>query len=231
MRKILGVFEVFLGIFEKTKEKKDREDQKRPSVHKIVLSIKWRFPPPSPEKSVNLGGSYKKGVGVDGVGVIFPFFMHFPPFFAHFPPFSSLFSSSPKGQGQTTAIDCKNREFHCDPVCTDPVQNFPINFEDFLLICTVFPQFALFFSGGGGETKFCGQEFYGHPDFLKRTKCISNGARFHATTTSRSRVSRRVMTLFGAKRREEMLSHLPIGTDESVASPLGAIAEDREVNH
>ena len=26
MRKILGVFEVFLGIFEKTKEKKDREE-------------------------------------------------------------------------------------------------------------------------------------------------------------------------------------------------------------
>ena len=25
MRKILGVFEVFLGVFEKTKEKKDRE--------------------------------------------------------------------------------------------------------------------------------------------------------------------------------------------------------------
>ena len=32
------------------------------------------------------------GVGVDGVGVIFPFFTHFSPF-------SSLFSASPKGQG------------------------------------------------------------------------------------------------------------------------------------
>ena len=71
------------------------------------------------------------GVGVDGVGVIFPFFLrifrlftHFFVFFA-FLRFSSLFSSSPKGQGQTTAIYCKNGEFHSDPVCTDPVQNFP----------------------------------------------------------------------------------------------------------
>ena len=30
------------------------------------------------------------------------------------------------GQGQTTAIYLENREFHSDPVCTDPVQNFPI---------------------------------------------------------------------------------------------------------
>ena len=65
------------------------------------------------------------GVGVDGVGVIFPFFYAFFPFFMHFPPFSSLFSASPKGQGQTTAIYCKNGEFHSDPVCTDPVQNLP----------------------------------------------------------------------------------------------------------
>ena len=67
------------------------------------------------------------GVGVDGVGVIFPFFYAFFPFFTHFSPFSSLFSASPKGQGQTTAIYCKNGEFHSDPVCTDPVQNFPRN--------------------------------------------------------------------------------------------------------
>ena len=39
-----------------------------------------------------------------------------------------------------------------------------VNFEDFILICTVFPHFGPF-SGGGGKTKFCGQEFYGHPDF------------------------------------------------------------------
>ena len=38
-----------------------------------------------------------------------------------------------------------------------------VNFEDFLLIYTVFPHFGPF--GGGGLTKFCGQEFHGHPDF------------------------------------------------------------------
>ena len=37
------------------------------------------------------------------------------------------------------------------------------HFEGFLLICTVFPDFGPF--QGGGLTKFCGQEFYGHPDF------------------------------------------------------------------
>ena len=66
------------------------------------------------------------GVGVDGVGVIFPFFYAFFHFSMHFSPCSSLFSASPKGQGQTTAIYCKNGEFHSDPVCTDPIKNFPI---------------------------------------------------------------------------------------------------------
>ena len=28
-------------------------------------------------------------------------------------------------QGQTTAIYWENGEFHSDPVCTDPVRNFP----------------------------------------------------------------------------------------------------------
>ena len=68
------------------------------------------------------------GVGVDGVGVIFPFFYAVFRFFTHFFVFfrfSSLLSSSPEGQGQTTAIYCKNGEFHSDPVCTDPVQNLP----------------------------------------------------------------------------------------------------------
>ena len=36
-----------------------------------------------------------------------------------------------------------------------------VNFEDFLLICTVLPHFGRFSRGG---TKFCGQELYGHPD-------------------------------------------------------------------
>ena len=73
------------------------------------------------------------GVGVDGVGVIFRFFYAFFVFFTHFFAFlfaflrfPSFFSSSPKGQGQTTERNyCKNGEFHSDPVCTDPVQNFP----------------------------------------------------------------------------------------------------------
>ena len=46
-------------------------------------------------------------------------------FFFVFPRFASLFSSSLRGQGEMTAIYCKNGEFHSDPVCTDPVQNFP----------------------------------------------------------------------------------------------------------
>ena len=37
MRKILGVFEVFLGIFEKTKEKKDRENWNEGTFAKTAL--------------------------------------------------------------------------------------------------------------------------------------------------------------------------------------------------
>ena len=81
------------------------------------------------------------GVGVDGVGGIFPQFffvsLFFSFFFAFFR-FSSLFFAflrfgfslrfSPilLGQEQTTEICWENGEFHSDPVCTDPVQNFPI---------------------------------------------------------------------------------------------------------
>ena len=60
------------------------------------------------------------GVGVDGVGVIFPFFYAFFPFFyTFFPLFLRIFPLFLrfsllllKGQGQTTAIYCKNGEFH-----------------------------------------------------------------------------------------------------------------------
>ena len=51
--------------------------------------------------------------------------------FLRFLSFSSLFfvflSFSPifLGQGQTTAIYWEDREFHSNPVCTNPVQNFP----------------------------------------------------------------------------------------------------------
>ena len=74
------------------------------------------------------------GVGVDGVGVIFPFFLRmFPLFLRIFPLFLCIFPLFlrfsllllNKGQGKTTAIYCKNGEFHSDPVCTDPMQNFP----------------------------------------------------------------------------------------------------------
>ena len=84
------------------------------------------------------------GDGVDGVGGIFPFFCFF--FFLRFAfffvflwfsfvffCFSSLFFvflcfflPILLEQGQTTAIYWESGEFHSDPVCTDPVQNFPI---------------------------------------------------------------------------------------------------------
>ena len=44
----------------------------------------------------------------------------------------------------------------------NPLVGRSVNFEDFFLICTVFPHFGPFLGEGG--TKFCGQEFYGHPD-------------------------------------------------------------------
>ena len=77
------------------------------------------------------------GVGVDGVGGIFVFFFFFFRFsslFRFFFRFSSLFFAFLRfssflpillEQGQTTAIYWENGEFHSDPVCTDPVRNFP----------------------------------------------------------------------------------------------------------
>ena len=63
------------------------------------------------------------GVGVDGVGAIFPFFplfyafspyfTHFSPFFTHFSPFSSLFSASPlvKNKGKQQQFTAKMGNF------------------------------------------------------------------------------------------------------------------------
>ena len=72
------------------------------------------------------------GVGVDGVGVIFPFFYAFFVFYAFFRFFPLFFVFLrfslllPKDKGKQHKIYCKNGEFHSDPVYTDPVQNFPI---------------------------------------------------------------------------------------------------------
>ena len=74
-----------------------------------------------------------KGVGVDGAGGNLPFFCAFlrfssllwresPLFFCAFLRFFALCPN----KGQITAIYWKNGEFHSDPVCTDPVENFPI---------------------------------------------------------------------------------------------------------
>ena len=44
-----------------------------------------------------------------------------------------------------------------------------VNFEDFILICTVFPHFGTFFGGGGvGENQILRTRFYGHPDFSEK---------------------------------------------------------------
>ena len=71
--------------------------------------------------------------GVDGVGVISPFFhaffplfsCSFPLFFTLFSPCSSLFSSSPKGQGQTTAIYWKMGNFTPTPSAPTPLRTSP----------------------------------------------------------------------------------------------------------
>ena len=87
-----------------------------PKVYALVVFSSWEV---------------LNGVGVDGVGGIFPFLRFFAFLrFSSLLSFSSLFSyspSSPRGQGQMTAIYCnKKGEFRSDPVCTDPVPNFPI---------------------------------------------------------------------------------------------------------
>ena len=69
------------------------------------------------------------GVGVDGVGGIFRFFgvvifLCFSSLFFVFFLFL-LFYPILLGQEQTTAIYWVNREFHSNPVCTNPVQKFP----------------------------------------------------------------------------------------------------------
>ena len=60
---------------------------------------------------------------------LFSFFFafRFHWFFAFFTFFCSLrFSLIHLGQGKTTTIYWKHGQFHSDPVCNDPVQNFPV---------------------------------------------------------------------------------------------------------
>ena len=53
-------------------------------------------------------------------------FLRFSLFFQVFFFVFLRFSSSLRAQGETTAIYCKNGNFHSDPVCTDPVQSFSL---------------------------------------------------------------------------------------------------------
>ena len=61
---------------------------------------------------------------------LFRFFFVFLRFFSFFFAFLRFLCFSPLllEQAQTTAIYWENVEFHSDPVCTDPVRNFPIFF-------------------------------------------------------------------------------------------------------
>ena len=81
-------------------------------------------PPKSLHKKIAENWEVLSGVGVDGVGGHCTLFCFSSLFFR----LSSLFFFFLLillGQGQTTAIYWKNGEFHSDPVCTDPVENFP----------------------------------------------------------------------------------------------------------
>ena len=78
-----------------------------------------------------------KGFGVDGAGGISPFsslFCAFLRFFCGTLTFFALFFAFLRfilEQGQITAIYWKNGEFHSDPVCIDPVENFPTDGSHF----------------------------------------------------------------------------------------------------
>ena len=86
----------------------------------MVLKVLLKFPP---TLVLVHGWEVLYGVGVDGVGVIFPFFYAFFAFlriFSLFFRFSSIFFRFSllllnKGQGQTTAIYCKMGNFTPTP--------------------------------------------------------------------------------------------------------------------
>ena len=54
-------------------------------------------------------------------------------------------------------------------LCSPPPPEKSVNFEDFLLICRVFLILGPF-RGGGGKTKFWGQEFMDTQTFLNKAK-------------------------------------------------------------
>ena len=69
-----------------------------------------------------------------------------------------------------------------------------VTFEGFILICTVFPHFGPFSGGGGGgKTKFCGQEFYGHPGFSEQSLTASKGKTLQAARAC-SHLGQKVLT-------------------------------------
>ena len=77
-----------------------------------------------------LGGSCRWGRRIFLVffffSSLFFVFLCFSSLFFVFFVFLCFFSYSVRGQGKTTAIYCKVGKYLFDPICTDPVQNFPI---------------------------------------------------------------------------------------------------------
>ena len=68
-------------------------------------------------------------MGLEGISPFSALFFAFLRFFgANLPVFYTFlrfFALLAWNKGQITAIYCQNGEFHYDPVCTDPVENFP----------------------------------------------------------------------------------------------------------
>ena len=75
-------------------------------------------------------------MGLEGISPFSSLFLRESPFFGgnlpffggnlpFFGAFLRFFGALSQNKGQKTAIYWKNGEFHSDPVCTDPVENFP----------------------------------------------------------------------------------------------------------
>ena len=73
-------------------------------------------------------------MGLEGISPFSSLFCAFLPFFGGNLPFFGAFlrffcAFNPRTRGKLLAIYWKNGEFHSDPVCTDPVEDFPKNQE------------------------------------------------------------------------------------------------------